>query len=343
MIEIKLDHIQDVFRYYEINKGIEAFKVLSDVQEWRGDKAAIRMIIQVNLDDGSRMIVKFLNERSFIIDVSKLTISTEIIEQQSKFSEMLRENGMIVPRKYDKNGKYCMPYVLSGIEVDVTVEDYLGETIEEFRPKMFKIYGELIGRMHQISLTKDSHINFRIVYNEVKENRTDFMKLFIGTDVSKLPKKIMEEIIQKHNDKKDKILQIWPYLPKSSVQGDIYSCNNVAMTENGIGFYDFNIAADEVLLGDMLHVWFRTIYDTSNEKQIKEWDLEECFKDYMEGYQLERSWTEIEKKHFSEVYSLLGSIYAGRYVAELMRNDRYKDAIVYLDDILRLLNTDISI
>ena len=146
-----------------------------------------------------------------------------------------------------------------------------------------------------------------------------------------------------HNDKKDKILQIWPYLPKSSVQGDIYSCNNVAMTENGIGFYDFNIAADEVLLGDMLHVWFRTIYDTSNEKQIKEWDLEECFKDYMEGYQLERSWTEIEKKHFFEVYSLLGSIYAGRYVAELMRNDRYKDAIVYLDDILRLLNTDISI
>ena len=342
MIEIKLKHIQEILEYYTIHKNVETFKVLTNVQEWRQDKAAIRMIVRVDLTDGSRLIVKFLNERSFIIDVSKLTISTEVIEQQSNFSELLRKNGMIVPKKYAKNGKYCMPYELAGIPVDVTVEAYLGEEIKKFHPFYFREYGKLIGQMHAVSLSNHAHIGFSIVYNEVQENRTDFMKLFMGTDVSQLPEHVMERIVEKHNEKKERILEIWPLLPKSSVQGDIYSCNNVAMTENGIGFYDFNIAADEVLLGDMLHVWFRTIYDISNEKQIETWDLKACFKDYMDGYQLYRLWTEIEREYFSEVYSLLGSIYAGRYVAELMRNGRYKDAISQLDIIETLMNTKLS-
>ena len=342
MIEIKLEQIQEIFRYYGINDEIESFVVLSNIEEWRKNKAAVRKIVQVNLNDGSKRIVKFLNERSFIIDVSKLTISTEIIEQQSRFSELLRNHGMIVPKKYNVNGKFCMPYTLSGIPVDVTVEDYLGEEIKVFDPKFFGEYGKLIGQMHQISMTHDAHIGFSIVYNEVKENRTDFMKLFTGTDISKLPKNVMDEIVLQHNEKKDRIIQIWTLLPKGAVQGDIYSCNNVAMTEKGIGFYDFNIAADEVLMGDMLHVWFRTIYDISNENDIKTWNLKECFKSYMEGYQSYRLWTDIEKVHFSEVYALLGSIYAGRYVAELMRNNRYEDAIRHLEDIKIVLNIDLS-
>lgn len=334
------EQIQRALDYFRIVGKLISFHVLSNMQEERKGQKAIRLVIEVCLENNRRLIVRFLNERAFIMDISRLCISTETLERQSEFSEILRNNGMLVPKKYSREGKYCMPMFLDGLHVDVTVEEYLGEPLKKFSPELFGVYGELLGQMHQISLDHKIHIGFSIVFNEVSENQTDYKKLFSGTRIELLQNETLEEVISLHNAKKEKIRQIWPTLPKAAVQGDIYSCNNVALLPGGIGFYDFNIAADEVLLGDFLHLWFRTIYDIQNENSVKNWNLDTCWEEYTAGYQKYRRLTAKEKENFALVYSLLGSIYVSRYTAELLRRDRVADAEKCFDSVLEMLQSD---
>lgn len=340
MIHIELEQIQQVLDYFEISPKALAFNIFTDIQEERKGEKAVRLISCARLADGRRMILRFLNERHFIVDVSKLRLSTQTLEKQAIFSELLREKGMNVPKKYQKYGHFCMPLVIDGIPLDGMVEDYIGEPLQAFTTGLFYDYGRLLGQMHDISMKYQAHIDFSIVFQEVAENRTDYKMLLKDTDMGKLPKETMQAIIGLHDQKKDEIVRLWPELPRSAVQGDIYSCNNVSWTENGIGFYDFNIAADEVLLGDLLHLWFRTVYDISNEEEVSGWDLEWCWKQYMKGYREYRKLTEKERRAFPAVYSLLGSIYMTRYVAELLRQERYEDAVRQFEEVKKLLESD---
>ncbi len=339
-MKIDLRQIQEALDYFGIKPQAVSCGILTDVQEERRGKKAVRLIFCAVLADGRRMIVRFLNEREFIVDVSKLSLTTETLERQSAFSELLREHGMNVPKKYAKDFHYCMPYSVDGIPLDVTVEDYLGEPLQRFMPEMFYDYGLLIGQMHQISLEHQAAVGFSIVLREVQENRTDYRMLFQGTDIGQIPSELLEQAVLLHDEKRMKVAEIWPLLPKSAVQGDIYSCNNVAQTPEGIGFYDFNIAADEVLLGDMLHLWFRTVYDIDNEDEVEKWDLTECWRRYLQGYVKYRKWTAPEKENFGLAYSLLGSIYMTRYVAELLRRGRTADAAAGFCKVVRLLEAD---
>lgn len=332
--------LQQIMDYFGIKGSVDSFGVLANMQEERNGKKAIRMAIEVHTGQNRAFIVRFLNEREFIMDVSHLCISTQTLENQSKFSEMLREQGMLVPKKYSHEGMYCLQMVVDGMDVDVTVEDYLGKPLKIFSKELFKTYGELLGKMHRISLDKKMHIGFSIVYTEVMENRTNYKKLFSGTRTEALDGELLEKIEKLHDRKKEKIFQIWPVLPRAAVQGDIYSCNNVAVLPEGIGFYDFNIAADEVLLGDFLHLWFRTIYDIENEDLRKDWDMDICWKEYVSGYQKYREFTKTEQENFSLVYGLLGSIYITKYVAELLRRERIADAQENIKTVWEILSSD---
>ena len=340
MIKIEKSHVQEALDYFGINKKVENILIMTNDQEERKGKKAVRIVTAAFFEDGEKLIVRFLNEREFILDVTHLKVTTQIIENQSIFSEVLRKEGMIVPRKYSKNGSYCMPWNLDGIPLDVTVEEYLGKPLEKFSPELFGQYGCMIGQLHSISLAHHCWTDFSIVFEEVKENRTDFRKLFHGLDMGNISEELLDDVAKYHDIRKQEVVEIWTDLPRSAVQGDLYSCNNVAMTERGIGFYDFNVAADEVLLGDMLHVWFRTIYDVNNEDQINTWDIEKCWNDYLNGYEQFRKWTEQEQKALAKVYVLLGSIYIGRYAAELIRQKRYDDAERQLRQALVQLKTE---
>lgn len=334
MIKIESVHLQAALRYFEIEGTIKNIKILTNEQEERRGKLAVRIVTEVELDSGKKLIVKFLNEREFILDVTHLQITTETIEKQSAFSEILRENGMILPPKYQKNGYYCMPFWIDGMPLDVTIEEFLGKPLEKFSPELFYQYGCILGQIHKISLEQHCKIGFSIVFQELMDGRTDFRKIFSGLPKEILPEPLIEQIAQYHDQYKKQVIAAWPNLPRSAVQGDLYSNNNVSVTEKGIGFYDFNVAADEVLLGDMLHVWFRTVYDSNNEDQIENWNLNKCWRDYQCGYFKYRRWTKEEESALPGAMMLLDMIYHGRYGAELMRQGRVSDGRRALESII---------
>lgn len=335
MIKIEKEDVQKALRYFGVEQKVAGVKILSDDQEERKGKLAVRIVTVAELENQEKLIVKFLNERAFILDVTHLQITTETIEKQAAFSEILRREGMIVPKRYQRNQSYCMPMEIEGVPLDVTVEEFLGQPMKEFSPDLFYTYGCLIGKIHRISLEQGCRIDFSIVFQEWKDNRTEFGKLFSGVKEEILPKELIAQLAKQHDIYKETVMEIWQKLPRSAVQGDLYSNNNVALTEDGIGFYDFNVAADEVLLGDMLHVWFRTIYDVNNEKQIKDWNLGECWQSYENGYTRQREWSEKEKQALPTVMALLDMIYHARYAADLMRHGRVEEGRWQLEQMVQ--------
>lgn len=335
MIKIEKEDVQKALQYFGIEREVAAVKILSDDQEERKGKLAVRIVTVAELENQEKLIVKFLNERAFILDVTHLQITTETIEKQAAFSEILRREGMIVPKRYQRNQSYCMPMEIDGVPLDVTVEEFLGQPMKEFSPDLFYTYGCLIGMIHRISLEQGCKIDFSIVFQEWKDNRTEFGKLFSGVNEEMLPKELIAQLTKQHDVYKEKVMGIWQNLPRSAVQGDLYSNNNVALTEAGIGFYDFNVAADEVLLGDMLHVWFRTIYDVNNERQRNDWNLGECWRSYENGYSEQRKWSKQEQQALPTVMALLNMIYHARYAADLMRHGRAEEGRWQLEQMVQ--------
>ena len=337
-VSIRREDLSAVLEGFGISKEIRRWHILTDWQERRGEAVALRIIVEVTLTGDERKIVRFMNERQFILDISRLVITTETIERQCAFSDTLRENGLLVPQRYLYDGHYCMDYRLDGIPCDVTVESWLENTQPRFRQDMFGPLGRLIGKIHHISELEHCRIGFSIVYNEVEKGAMDFMRLFSGTDTSLLPAEDLHRLQHLHDEKKTFIAAIWPKLPKSSVQGDIYSCNNLAWQTDGTpGFYDFNIAADEVHLGDMLHAWFRTAYDVNYEAERQSWDLPCCWEQYLAGYTEIRPFTILEKQALGEAYALLGAIYAAKYAAEQLRRGETEQAVRAVSDALEYL------
>lgn len=337
-VRIRRQDLTDVLTAFGIEGEIARWGILTDWQERRGELYALRIIVEVVLGNGERKIVRFLNERQFIMDISRLVITTETIERQCVFSETLRENGLTVPRRYMCGGRFCMEYRLDGVPCDVTVETWLENTRPRFRPEMFGPLGRLIGQIHSISERERCSIGFSVVFDEVENGAMDFGRLFSGADISTLPKPELERLQRLHDEKKTAVASVWPKLPKSAVQGDIYSCNNLAWQLDGTpGFYDFNIAADEVLLGDMLHAWFRTVYDVTYESERQSWDLSRCWEQYRNGYTAARPFTAREGQALRQVYALLGAIYAAKYAAEQLRRGKPAQAKRALSDALDYL------
>lgn len=337
-INIKKEHIQDVLRGFGIGGQLLTFRNVTDWQEERGKERAVRIVTEVKLVSGEHLAIRFLNERQFILDVSRLVLTTQVIERQSQFSEILREQGILVPTKYSYQGQYCMPYEIEGMSLDVTAESWLEGGKKVFSPEFFGKFGELLGQIHQVSQESQMKIGFSIVYDEVEKGAMDFRKIFGNMDLSAFPEKIMCRIEMLHDQKKKSIADIWPKLPRGAVQGDIYSCNNLVWKEDGrVGLFDFNIAADEVFLGDLLHAWYRTIYDSNNAGVLDAWNLETCWQDYINGYETYRRLTALEREWMNPVSSLLEAIYAARLAAEYLRKDDRGKANAQIDQVLKIL------
>jgi hypothetical protein len=75
--------------------------------------------------------VDFANRNSLVVKfVKEDRHPHNIIEKQSKFSEYLRGQGILTPRRYISGDSHCIKYKLKDMCLDVTVEDYLGEEIK---------------------------------------------------------------------------------------------------------------------------------------------------------------------------------------------------------------------
>ncbi len=289
--------------------GLEtAFDEQTEYIHYVGEDDLIKIILPVKLESGDRVVVKILREEN------DLLLDREKIEKQSAFSEFLRKNGILTPKRYAANGRYCNEYVYHDLRCNVTVEDWCGEELRYIDTDIARKLGALMARMHEISLQNDRRIGCGTLFSAAYWNDVDAYPSFCKlTQDEKLDQAIVERIKALHDEKLESLRAVWERLPKAAVQGDI-SINNLVYADDTLRVFDYNNAGDEVLVSDLVMEGLLTAYEMELPDGTDERCREDIFPALLRGYLSVRHLCDAEASAAWTIYTLYHALWFTRVI-----------------------------
>lgn len=297
-VNIELENLVDVLALYNITEQISDFKFFIN---WYNDKTSeMKVIAKIDFVNRSPLIVKLVREDRHPHDV---------IEKQSKFSEYLRNQGILTPKRYMSGDSYCIKYKLSDIYLNVTVEDYFGEEIKTIDFKLAYKIGQLIARTHIISEKGNCHIEANTIFNVIGYNEVIGYDKFVEFgENGKIDSEMYQKIKKVYSDKLERIKLLWDRLPKYAIQGDC-SINNLTYIGEELGIFDYNIAGDETLVGDMVLEGLLTANEMDLAEGLSDTERIELFRSFYNGYINERPLTVDEENVLSDIYAISSGLW----------------------------------
>jgi len=192
--------IKDVFKLYGFDTVFSEQKEYINYYEEYGWN--VKVVLSVLLESEKRVVIKIVN-----IQEDNLLEDREKIEKQSAFSEFMRKNGIITPKCYTANGKYCNEYVYNNFPCNVTVEDWCGEEITEINTEISYKIGELMARMHILSLNNNYEIGCGTLFSAAHQNDVDAYEDFCKICENEYLDRAVIEQIKKHRNEKLKAIR----------------------------------------------------------------------------------------------------------------------------------------
>ena len=312
---VEIEVIEKVLMLYGFDAAITEQKSYIYAIE---DNGWLKLIFRVTLASGKMLVIKILHEDD------DLAAEMKKVENQSIFSELMRNRGIKTPARYQANGKYSNEFTYHDLPCMVTVEDWCGEEITEITTDIAYQIGELMARMHTISLTNKCEIGHRTLFSAAYWNDVDCFPQFCDiTKDEKLDQKVVAQIKTLRDAKLERIRAMWETLPKAAVQGDI-SINNLVHSEDGLIVFDYNNAGDEVLISDLVMEDLLTAYEMELPDGTPASYREQIFPALLKGYLSVRPLSEAEGKTAWEVYTL----YHGLWFTRIVYNDDSLDSLV---------------
>jgi len=287
----------------------------------------VKVVLSVLLENGKRVVIKIVN-----IKGDNLLEEREKTDKQSAFSEFMRTNGIITPKCYMSNGRYCNDYLYNDLPCNVTVEDWCGEEITEISTEISYKIGELMARMHILSLDNHYEIGCGTLFSAAHQNDVDAYEDFCKISENEYLDQAVVEQIKKHRNEKLKAIRSgWDKLPKAAVQGDI-SINNLVYGEEALTVFDYNNAGDVVLVSDLVLEGLLTAYEMDLPKETDISVREQFFPALLKGYLSIRQLSEEEADIAWSIYTLYHSLWFSRIVhnadslEKLVKNEDYASA-----------------
>lgn len=299
--------IHSVLELYGLDAAFSEQKEYINYNGEHGDNL-VKVILSVLLENGKHVVIKILHEQDDLLkDRAK-------IEKQSAFSEFMRQNGIKTPMRYMANGRYCNEYIYNDLPCNVTVEDWCGEEIMEINTDISYKIGELMARMHILSLENKCEIGCGTLFSAAYWNDVDSFQDFceIGKNEN-LNQTIIEQIKKLHDEKLEAIRAVWDRLPKAAVQGDI-SINNLVYGEDELIVFDYNNAGDEVLISDLVMEGLLTAYEMNLPEEADQSCREQILPALLNGYLSIRKLSEEEANTAWIVYTIYHSLWFSRVV-----------------------------
>lgn len=316
---VEFETIETILQLYDIHEKVVDQKMYIHVIE---DNGWMKLIFRVTLANGRLLVIKILHEDDDI------EAEMRKAEKQSYFSEMMRSHGIKTPARYMTNGKYVAAFTYHALPCMVTIEDWCGEEITEITTDIAYQIGELMARMHTISLSNKYEIGHRTLFCAAYWNDVDAFPDFCEiTKDEKLEQAIVKQIIALHDEKVEHLRTVWGTLPKAAVQGDI-SINNLAKAEGGLVVFDYNNAGDEVLVSDLVMEGLLTAYEMDLPEDTPASYRARIFPALLKGYLSVRPLSEAESKAAWQIYTL----YHGLWFTKIMYNDGSLKKLVESDD-----------
>ena len=295
----------------------------------------VKVVLSVLLESGKRVVIKIVN-----IKGDNLLEEREKTEKQSAFSEFMRKNGIITPKCYTANGKYCNEYVYNNLPCNVTVEDWCGEEITEINTEISYKIGELMARMHILSLNNNYEIGCGTLFSAAHQNDVDAYEDFCKICENEyLDRAVIEQIKKHRNEKLEAIRAMWEKLPRAAVQGDI-SINNLVYGKDVLTVFDYNNAGDVVLVSDLVLEGLLTAYEMDLPEGTDQNIREQFFPALLNGYLSHRELSDEEVEVAWIVYTLYRSLWFSRIkynedsLEKLVKNEDYLSANQLLNQML---------
>ena len=318
---VEIEVIEKVLTLYGFDGAITEQKSYINKME---ENVWVKLIFRVTLKNGKMLVIKILRED----EEDDLVTEMRKVENQSCFSELMRSHGIKTPVRYQANGKYCNEFIYHDLPCMVTVEDWGGEEITEINTDIAYQIGELMARMHVLSLEHKCEIGHRTLFSAAYWNDVDCFQEFCDiTKNEKLDQHVVAQIKALRDQKLERIRAVWEMLPKAAVQGDI-SINNLVQSEDGLIVFDYNNAGDEVLISDLVMEGLLTAYEMELPDGTPASYREQIFPALLKGYLSVRSFSEAERKTAWEVYTL----YHGLWFTRIVYNDVSLDSLVKKGD-----------
>ena len=116
MLEISLYDIEMILNDFEVSSKAVSFVELQryDYENNKPDSNEVRLIVKAELDNGSSVVIRLKNE---------FGVSLDLIEKQSQFAALLKENEIATPNLYKNKNRFAKWYAINGYDVIVTVEE----------------------------------------------------------------------------------------------------------------------------------------------------------------------------------------------------------------------------
>lgn len=297
-MNVSLENINEILSLYNIQGQVSGIHNFIHYYDEKSVEAKI--ICKVEFMNRDPLVVKLIKEREH---------PSHKIESQSVFSEYIRGQGVLTSKRYASDGKYCVNYDLNSVEVDVTIEDFLGDELKAIDFTLCCKIGQLLGKIHRISedgqcLIGSSTIFDFLGYNEVS-GYTTFCEL---GEAGKIDTAIYLKITELYSKRIENVRRSWSKLPRFATQGDI-SINNLTYIGEDLGIFDYNIAGDATLIGDMVLEGLLTANEMDLVDGFTDNDRTELFMHFFEGYLTERPLSDDEKQVLSDIHSISSALW----------------------------------
>lgn len=304
MFKISPSAVASILRDYDISERICN---ISELQRYHYERdnpnsKEVRLILKVDFEKSPSVVVRLKNEKN---------VTLELIESQSRFSEILNQNGISTPIQYRANGKFAKQYSIDGYDVIVAIEQFVANEIKIVDESIAQKTGKLLAKTHTIAERYDVHIKNDVLFNPFEHNDLFAFDTFITLEnfLEGDNRILFHRIVDLYSSYSE-ILAPLRERPKYAVQGDI-SNNNLYLTQNGeIGIFDFNRSGDNILFCDavMQSVFESKLMDYPMDKED---DFEtKISSSFWSGYRSGRDLTKEEQKLYPYLYTIINAFWS---------------------------------
>ncbi|MGI6700643.1 MAG: hypothetical protein ACOX6G_10090 [Christensenellales bacterium] len=298
MFEIDINNLYKILTDFGIDSKIQSVSELQRHHYEKQDSQSkeVRLIIKIELDNHPSVVVRFKNEKG---------VTLSLVERQSRFANLLLENGVETPKQYKCEGNFAKWYTIGAYHVIVTVENFVSGQLAFVDAKIAEATGKLLAQTHNIAEKAAFHVNGSVLFDPLQENDLFSVSIFRQHEKELMP--LDAALYKRIKNQSEKCLQkisVFQNEPRYAVQGDISNCN-LYKAENGeIGLFDFNRSGDNNLYFDaiMQAIFEARLMDYPDKAQHHEDAILHAF---LTGYHSQRPFSGTQKKAYPYFYALI--------------------------------------
>lgn len=308
--------------FIEVTQILNRFNIRDKVLE-------IKSIQESENNENYRGLFRITTENKvFVCRISnEKNYPMTLVEKQSQFAMLLHSNGINTAKKYVSQGNYCIHHLINGIEMLITLEEYVGEDISDINIGILKEFGEVLGKVHSVSSEYPFVIGKSFVSDYIQNDKARFSKILEKADppLPNLSYLHMAEMF--HDNLVNELSKKWHLLPAGAVHGDLGAFNNLMNTANGVGIIDYNLAGDEAYLGDVLSSYYASIHKYLWKDVFAGISEFNAFLTFWKGYSEYYSISEIEIEYFPQVSALFDGLFYCKCAIDIWNNGFQEEAL----------------